>query len=404
MSIFTKRLRLLSLCSVIGVVGGLASVASASVTPAIASLTVPAGGSAATSISIGVPAGGTTPPPTAVDVEIAIDTTGSMTTGIAQARADATALMTSMRVKIPGAKFAIVQFRDFGDTPVYNVEQPMTSNTALVNAALGRLVAFAGGDAPEAINLVYHNAAVPNTGGPIGWRAGVAKFLVVLSDASPHGAGTAGIANCTDPSVDPLGFNTATTLAELSAAGRSLFMVLEPGAITSSLACYQFLSLAVGGNSRGLPGGTNLATQLVPLISGTATTVANLNLVVANSGPVPALNSWISMPTLGPIAMPATVPATITVNPPTGTPAGLYHFNLIALADGIDIGHVALDITVTATTPTPVPTPTPTPAPVPPSRGAGGAGGGRPGGGAGGAGGGAGGGGGGRGGGAAIGV
>jgi hypothetical protein len=76
---------------------------------------------------------------------------------------------------------------------------------------------------------VYHNASTPAVGGPIGWRDGVAKFVVVLSDASPHGAGTAGIANCHDPSIDPLGYTTGATLGELGTSGRSLFMVLEPG-------------------------------------------------------------------------------------------------------------------------------------------------------------------------------
>ena len=169
------------------------------------------------------------------------------------------------------------------------------ADPALISIALNRLIAGGGGDAPEAHNTVFHNSAVPSIGGAIGWRATTQKFVVVLSDASPHGAGTAGFANCTDPSVDPLGFNTRTTINEMVASGRSLFMVLEPGFVSTTLGCYQSLALAVSANSRGLPGGTNLATQLVPLISGTATTVSNLQLAVANSSPIPASNTWVTL-------------------------------------------------------------------------------------------------------------
>jgi Mg-chelatase subunit ChlD len=252
--------RSLALPTALALLALAAGPARATVTPSVSALTVAAGSSVTTTATIDVPANPVTTPPTDVDIEIAIDTTGSMGPGIAQAKADATALVTSMQAAIPGAQFSIVQFRDQFDTPVYQVEQPLTADPALIDLALGRLTAGGGGDAPEAINLVYHNSAVPAVGGPIGWRDGVQKFLIVLSDASPHGAGTSGIPNCTDPTIDPLGYTTRTAINEMIGAGRSLFMVLEPGFVSTTLSCYQFLALAVGGNSRGLPGGTNLAT------------------------------------------------------------------------------------------------------------------------------------------------
>src|SRR3990172_3275679 len=55
----------------------------------------------------------------AVDIEIAIDTTGSMGSSIRQAQEDARRLVNGVRKFAPGARFAIVQFRDKGDTPEY---------------------------------------------------------------------------------------------------------------------------------------------------------------------------------------------------------------------------------------------------------------------------------------------
>ncbi len=152
------------------------------------------------------------------DIEIAIDTTGSMFSSIAQAKADATNLVTAVQASVPDSQFAIVQFKDDGDIPEYEVVQAMTANATDVQTAVNGLFASGGGDAPEAYNLVFRNSYTPDTGGDIGWRAGSRKFVVVMGDAQPHGAGSAGLAGCTDASVDPHGLNTATELAGMASA------------------------------------------------------------------------------------------------------------------------------------------------------------------------------------------
>ena len=279
-----------------------------------------AGSSATTSVAIGVPAYGPSTPPSDADIEIAVDTTGSMGPGIAQARADAAGLVAGVQAAIPNAHFSIVQFRDSGDSPMYAVEQPLTTDATLINTALNRLTAGRGGDAPEAHNHVFDSASVPDIGGAIGWRAGVQKFVVVLSDAEPHGAGTARITGCLDPTVDPLGYNTPTVLGELATGGRTLFMVLEPGFVSTTLSCYQNLALTAGGGSRGVAGGTNLATLLEPLISASTTTATAVTVTMATAFPLPASSSWVTVPTYGPLITPVTVNATVTIAPPALTP------------------------------------------------------------------------------------
>ena len=64
--------------------------------------------------------------PGKADIEIAIDTTASMDTSINQAKADATNLVNSVKAGIPDAQFTVVQFRDSGDAPEYQVVQAPT--------------------------------------------------------------------------------------------------------------------------------------------------------------------------------------------------------------------------------------------------------------------------------------
>jgi len=73
---------------------------------------------------------------TAVDIEIAIDTTGSMTPSIENAQRDARTIVARTQQTLPNARFAIVQFRDVGDTPEYEVSQPLTADGAAVAAAI----------------------------------------------------------------------------------------------------------------------------------------------------------------------------------------------------------------------------------------------------------------------------
>jgi hypothetical protein len=58
--------------------------------------------------------------PGAADILIAIDTTGSMNDAIVQAKAQATQLCTDVQAQIPGARFAVWDFKDIPDRPLTN--------------------------------------------------------------------------------------------------------------------------------------------------------------------------------------------------------------------------------------------------------------------------------------------
>jgi hypothetical protein len=334
----------LAIVGMAALLGAWLSAASATLSPPSATLTVAAGASATESKTVDVPAA----PPIA-DIEIAIDTTGSMGPSIAQAKADATALVTAVQAAVPGAQFAIVEFKDQGDTPEYRVAQAVTGDATAVQAAVNGLSALGGNDLPEAYNLVFRNSHTPAVGGDLGWRAGSRKFVVVIGDAEPHGAGTAGIPGCSDTSGDPNSLNTASELAAMAAAQRTLFMIRQVGGGGStSLACYQGLAAGAFAGGQGVDAGTSLAGQIVALISGATGTVTDVHLAVASASPAPADPSWISFTpaAAGPVTPPASLAFTLTATVPAGTPAGTYAFDIVALADGADIGHQALTVVV----------------------------------------------------------
>ena len=214
----------------------------------------------------------------AIDVEIAIDTTGSMGSSIAQAQADAKGLVRDVRARYSSTRFAVVQFRDSYDTPEYQVMQKMTSNGTTIDTSIDGLYAGGGGDSPEAHNLVFQNALDPTN--PIGWRAGARRILVVISDAEPHGAGTAGFAGCVDTSADPHGLNTATVLANLKAARVTVLMVRQAATASASLKCYQSLAAAGYKGGAAKNGGDKLVdvveAMIVKAVNSTSTSPVGL--------------------------------------------------------------------------------------------------------------------------------
>ena len=312
--------------------------------PPEGSIVIPAGGSESVERTFTVPT-----KPASADIEIAIDTTGSMGPSIAQAKTDAANIVSGVQAAIPDSQFAVVDFKDSFDATEYRVAQSMTSNSAAVQTALNGLSASGGGDLPEAYNLVFQNSYTPATGGAIGWRAGTRKFVVVIGDAEPHGANSAGFSACSDTSADPHLLNTATELAGMNSNQRTLFMILASTG-SATLACYQSLAAAAFAGGQGVAAGTNLATQIVNLINAATSTVSNVHLEVASFSPEPAAASWISFnPTsVGPVTPPLDLAFTITITVPAGTPPGTYNFDIVGLADGADIGHEALMIFVPA--------------------------------------------------------
>lgn len=309
--------------------------AHAELSPVTSTMTIEAGGTGTEEKTVSVPR-----LPAKADIQIAIDTTGSMGGAISQAKAQATDLVDTIHAAVPDANFSVVDFRDSGDgAGEYVIKAPNTNDVAAVQSAIDTMTADGGGDYPEAQNLVLAHAA---TDDPALWRADSRKFVVLITDAPPHGAAVNGFASCGDTSADPHGLETDTVVADLAAAQRSLFAVTASSAVAG---CYTDIAAASYPGSASQPLGGDLAGQIQALIEEASSTVNDVHLEVV--GPNPDA-SWISFSpaAAGPVETPATLPFTVNIAVPADAIEGDHVFDIVALADGGDIGHQTLTVTV----------------------------------------------------------
>src|SRR5437867_8908721 len=104
--------------------------------------------------------------PEFADIIIAIDTTGSMGGAIAQAKTEAIQICNDVKAQIPGARFAVVDFKDypffpyggFGDYPYLLKTAGFVADCTTFAAAISTMSASGGGDFPEAYNRVFFEA------------------------------------------------------------------------------------------------------------------------------------------------------------------------------------------------------------------------------------------------------
>lgn len=227
-----------------------------------------------------------------VDVEMAFDTTGSMGLALARARKDAEEILAGIRAVVPGARFAVVAFRDRGNPGgEYETLQPLTTDSAAVTTALGKLKAVhnpsPGNLNVESYNLAFHNSF---TESGLKWAADSRKIVVVMGDAEGYGGGTAGIPGCLDTHPDPDGFEIRKQLAGMRAAHRTLVMIRQASAATTaSLNCYASMAALsyTGGQARD-GDASDVVTPFLSLVRGAVApiTVSTGTPVVLPSGSV----------------------------------------------------------------------------------------------------------------------
>ena len=313
--------------------------ASADLTPTTATITLAPGESGTENKTVTIPA-----LPQNADIVVAIDTTGSMTPAINQAKADASSLVGAVQASIPSANFAVVQFRDYGDSPEYAVVQANTNSVVAVQGAINTLTAGGGADLPEAHNLVFQNAAIE--GLPL-WRANTKRFLVVITDATPHSPSFPACEASPYITPDPHGLDTPTQIAALVDDQTTLFALTTNTGFEDPAACFADIAANAYPGSVQASLGADLSAQVVSLIEAASATVNDIHLEVASAS-AGADASWITFDpaSVGPVSTPAEANFVLTATVPDGTPAGTYVFDIVALADGGDVGHQELTIEV----------------------------------------------------------
>lgn len=302
------------------------ALAADTLTPAVVDATLQAGQSTTVSKTLdldGLPA--------RADIIVAVDTTGSMGTPIAQAQADAVNICNQVQAAIPGARFAVMDFEDYfpgpgapGDVP-YALKTPgFVSSCAAFSAAIGTMsaVSGSGGDAPEAYNRAFFEAYADG-GNPIVLTRDplASQFLVVLGDAAPHSATAFGSCPASPP--DDFGRNgvagggddldTPTTIAGLNAADIDLLMIrYTTGGVSVPLSCYQDMANATGGTAVDSSSAPSIGAFITANAQATPYT-ADLEL----SAGCPIGIAFAPAPPYGPFSGPTTIPFTETITAPT---------------------------------------------------------------------------------------
>ena len=288
--------------------------------------------------------------PGAADIIIAIDTTGSMASAIAQAKAQATQLCTDVQNQIPGARFAVFDFRDVPDRPppangVLILTPAFTSSCAAVQTAINTMAAGGGGDFPEAYNWVF-NKAYSDPVLDASRNPDAVQFLVVLGDAPPHNSPAPTVAPaCGNQPPADAGISSDSEIAGLKANDITLLMINYGGV----LSCYQQLAGATGGTA--VNAGGDLSGEIISQIKAAAAHIDTVNLVVSGACP-PVGISFNPAPPYGPFTAPVDIKFDETISVPILAP-GVYSCAVTAVVDGTPraIQHVNVTVGVPTSTP-----------------------------------------------------
>lgn len=280
--------------------------------------------------------------PGAADILIAIDTTGSMGGAIAQAKAQATQLCNDVKAAIPGARFAVMDFKDVPDRPatqgVLILTPVFVADCLTVQTAINTMSASGGGDFPEAYNWVFNKAYSDATLDASRNPAAV-QFLVVLGDAPPHNSPAAAVAPaCGNQPPADAGISSDSEIAGLNANDITLLMINY----ASQLSCYQQLAGATGGTA--VNSGGDLSGEIIAAINAAGSHITSVNLVVSAGCPLGV--SFNPSPPYGPFTAPVDIGFQETITAPT-TP-GSYSCTVTAIVDGTARAVQNINAVVTA--------------------------------------------------------
>lgn len=229
-------------------------------------------------------------PSDTLDVVFAFDLSGSMGGALADAQAQASAMMAALSLVGPDVKFGVISHVDYpqayadyhgysntygtaatGDY-AYKLDHPLDSNQVAVAGTIGALTTYNGADLPQNYTrIIYESYADPG----IGWRAGAQQIVIVFGDDVPHDdnleAGISGGSWTTggDPGrneiAEPDGsgddLDLQTELANFAAAGKKLYTVHYGG----YLDYWEYWTALTGGAAVTATGAGDIVTAIEDL-------------------------------------------------------------------------------------------------------------------------------------------
>lgn len=318
-----------------------------SLTPDSFSATIGVGGVTDITDKLGLISAGT--PTTALaDVMFIVDTTGSMSPGIAAVDA---ALSGTVAALAPLGSIATgaAEYKDktnAGDPFDYRLDQAITTNSALTQSALGALSAGGGGDDPEQGLFALTTAT---TDSATGWRAGAKKIEVIVGDAPSH--------SDPDHPVAAGGVSVGSTATTLSSNGVTL-IALNASGITGDSGLDSFgqfdsttglLSMGVSGSLSDFTNSTDITDAIVAAVGSAFATYSTVSLGLVGSAPS---NCSVSLPSAITGSFDRSIGRSFGFGSVgiTGVSAGSCSFDIGLFADGVLLAVESDTITVSGST------------------------------------------------------
>ncbi len=282
------------------------------------------------------------------DVLFLTDTTGSMSSAITAIRTTFAATVSSIS-GLGNVATGAAQFKDktnSGSDPFdYQLDQAITTNSALTQTAINGWTASGGGDTPE--QGLY--ALTQASGAATGWRVGSKKIVVITGDAPAHSAPGHPVAAG--------GASVSGTATALAGAGVTT-ETLNAGSINSfgqfDGAGSIYTAGADGTYTAAFPDTSDLTALLTSLIGSAFADYVHVDLAVTSASPT---NCSVSLPAGFSGSFDRSVDRTfnfgdVTV---TGLNPGACNFTISLLADGAILASELDTITITGGTGVPEP-------------------------------------------------
>ncbi len=308
-----------------------------------------------------------------VDIFFLADNTGSMGGVLTNVKSVAASLLASLNGVYADAAFGVGRYLgdpiESGETPTtaYQLQQAITTSTALTQTAINGWFASGGGDGPEANFYALHQVATEgaltpgtNRKGPVqsgdvtGWRSGTQPVVLWWGDVSSHNetiTEAQTIAALQAAGVIVIGLNSTVNNAGIDGTYTGI-NVGGPGINVTDANQAEDIATATSGaliNSfSSVPVG-NIVTTIVDAIGDV---VSTLDLIFATTASFPGLGvSFACTDPLGCTDVPGGASRTFEVTI-TGLAPGTYDFGVFARG----VGAIERDvITVIGETPVPEP-------------------------------------------------
>jgi hypothetical protein len=301
------------------------------------------------------------------DILFAFDLTASMADEIDVVKAEAYNIMVAVSGVVADARFGVVSYMDYphfydtcgyfatygsayyGDY-AYNLDQALTSDTALVRTVIEGLVMGDGMDGPQDYGRIFYESYADSAN--IGYRPDAKRILLNFADNVPHDCDlNEGIPGSTwvwstggDPGRDEvmgnaddldlqtvLGGMASSNITLLEVHGASYF---PPG----SLPYWEHWCSLTGGSLFHLADASQIPAAIESLIQVQALHLDSLTLKVMT----PGFEAWLTSlvpPFYLDITAPETLYFTEEITVPPGTPCGnTYVFQISAIGDGVSYG------------------------------------------------------------------